>query len=47
MDGKDNSHLPTQGIPASMESEGSLLCTQKYVNGPYPQSDESSPQPQT
>jgi len=30
-----------------MGSEGSLVCTQKYVSGPYPQSDESSPQPQT
>jgi len=42
----DNSHLATQGFLASMESEGSLLCTQNYVSGPYPQSDESSPQPQ-
>jgi hypothetical protein len=23
-----------------MESEGSLLCTQKYVSGPYPQTNQ-------
>jgi len=27
-----------------MEPEGSLSCLQRPTNGPYPQSDESSPQ---
>jgi hypothetical protein len=29
-----------------MESEGSLLCSQELITGPYFEPDESSPHPQ-
>jgi hypothetical protein len=30
-----------------MEPEGALPCSQKHAIGPYPEPDESAPQPRT
>jgi hypothetical protein len=36
-----DSHLASQEI----DPEGSLLCSQEHITGPYPEPDESSPHP--
>jgi len=37
----------SRNSPLFMEPEGSLLCSQGPTTGPYPEPDESNPEPPT